>query len=101
MTDEAITEAALRQKVKGRRTVLIRIGYAGKGQPGKQLRERCDTLVDMMNEADAGVIAGRKDGGGEVVIYVLTKYPGHTIEQAQKFINELKIDRATAKIEEE
>ncbi len=101
MADEAITETAVRQKVKGRRTVLIRIGYAGKGQPGKQLRERCDTLVDMISEADAGVIAGRKDGDGEVVIHVLTKYPGHTIEQAQKIINELKIDRATTKIEEE
>ena len=101
MTNEEIAEAALRQKVKGRRTVLIRIGYAGKGQPGKQLRERCDTLVDMINEADAGVITGRKDGVGEVVIHVLTKYPGHTIEQAQKFINELKIDRATTKIEDE
>jgi hypothetical protein len=101
MTDEEIAEAALRQKVKGRRTVLIRIEYAGKGQPGKQLRERCDTLVEMMKEADAGVIAGRKDGVGEVVIHVLTKYPDHTIEQAQKFINELKIDRATTKIEEE
>jgi len=101
MTDEEITEAALRQKAKGRRTVLIRIGYAGSGQPGKQLRERCDTLIDMMAEADAGVIAGRKDGVGAVIIHVLTKYPDHTVEQAQKIINELKIDRATMKIEDE
>lgn len=46
-------------------------------------------------------IAGRKDRVGEVVIHVLTKYPDHTIEQAQKFINELKIDRTTMKIEDE
>ena len=66
MTDEEIDEATLLQRFNGRRTVLIRIGYAGKGQPGKQLRERCDTLVDMIVEADAGLIAGRKDGVGEV-----------------------------------
>lgn len=101
MTDDEKTEPAVGKLIKGRRTVLIRIGYAGKGQPGKQLRERCDTLVDMMVEADAGVIAGRQDGDGAVIIHVLTKYPDHTIEQAQKIINELKIDRATMKIEEE
>lgn len=101
MTDEEIAEAVLLQSFNGRRTVLIRIEYAGKGQPGKQLRERCDTLVEMIKEADAGVIAGRKDGVGEVVIHVLTKYPDHTIEQAQRIINELKIDRATTKIEGE
>jgi len=101
MADEKITEAALKQNVNVRRTVLVRIGYPGKGQPGKELRNRCETLVSMITEADAGVIAGRKDGVGEVVIYVITKYPYHTIEQAQKFINELEIERATIKIEDE
>ena len=101
MTDEEIHEATLLQRFNGRRTVLIRIGYAGKGQPGKQLRERCDTLVDMIVEADAGLIAGRKDGVGEVVVHVITKYPDHTIETAQKIVNELKIDRTTMKIEDE
>ena len=101
MNDEKITEAVLRQRTNGRRTVLIKIRYAGKGQPGRQLRDRCDTLVNMINDADAGVIAGRRDGVGEVIIHVLTKYSDHTIEQAQKFINELEIDRATMKIEDE
>ena len=101
MIDEERTEPALGKLIKGRRTVLIRIEYAGKGQPGKQVRERCDTLVDMMVEADAGVIAGRQDGNGAVIIHVITKYPDHAVEQAQKIINELKMDRATVKIEEE
>ncbi len=99
--DDERTEPAVGKLIKGRRTVLIRIGYAGKGQPGKQVRERCDTLVDRMIKADAGVIAGREDGNGAVVIHVITKYPDHTVEQTQKIINELKIDRATITIEEE
>ena len=101
MDDEERTEPALGKLIKGRRTVLIRIRYAGKGPPGKQIRARCETLIERMVEADAGVIAGREDGGGVMIIHVITKYPDHTVEHAQKIINELKIDRATIKIEEE
>ena len=101
MFDEERTEPAVGKLIKGRRTVLIRIGYAGKGQPEKHVRERCDTLVDRMVEADAGVIAGREDGNGAVIIHVITKYPDRTVEQAQKIISELKIERGTVTIEEE
>lgn len=98
--DDEVTEAEVLQSFQGRRKVLIRIGYSGKGQPGRKLRECCDTLVDMIVETDIGVIEARKDGAGEVIICVITKYPNHTVEMAQKVINELKIDRATMKIEE-
>ena len=47
-----------------RQRVHIRVGYAGKGQPGPQLAQRCDLLVSMLTEVDAGVIEPRKVGDG-------------------------------------
>ncbi len=99
--DEERTAPALGKLITGRRTVLIRIEYAGNGQPERQLRERCDTLVGMMVEADAGVISGREDGNGAVIIHVLTKYPKRTTETARKIINDLKIGQAAIATEEE
>ncbi len=101
MIGKESTTPASSKPANVRQKVHIRIGYKGKGQPGRQLRERCDTLVEMLVEDDAGVIEGRKDGDGEVVIYVVTRFAGYTLEQAQKIVNELKIDRATITIVEE
>ena len=101
MTGKESTTPASSKPVNARRKVHIRIKYRRKGQPGRQLRERCDTLVDMLVEDDAGVIEARKDGEGEVVIYVVTRFADYTVEQAQKIVNELKIERATITIVEE
>jgi hypothetical protein len=99
MTGKESTIPASSKPAKVRQKVHIRIGYKGKGQPGKQLTERCDTLVDLLVEADAGMIEGRKSGDGAVDIYVVTRFAGHTIEQAQKIVNELGIaTRATIEI---
>lgn len=101
MTGKESTTPASSKPAKVRQKVHIRIRYNRKGQPGRQLRERCDTLVDMLVEDDAGVIEGRRDSDGEVVIYVVTVFADYTIERAQKIVNELKIERATIKVVEE
>ena len=101
MTGKESTTPASSKQINARQKVHIRIKYRRKGQPGRQLKERCDTLVDMLVEDDAGVIEGRKDGDGEVVIYVATRFADHTIERARKIVNELKLDRATIEIVEE
>jgi hypothetical protein len=82
-----------------RQRVHIRITYAGKGPPGPQLAERCNTFVSMLVEADAGVIERRPAGDGTVDIVVVTRFADHTIEQARKILAELGIaDRATVKL---
>ena len=89
-------------KTAGRRKVHIQVTYRGKGEPGKQLKERCDTLVEMVVESDAGVIAERKSGNGAVDIYVVTGVADHTVETARKTANELGISaRTTIKIMDE
>ena len=82
-----------------RQKVHIQITYTGKGQPATKLKERCDTLVDMLVEADAGVIDGRKAGDGAVDIFVVTRFADHTIENARRIITELGLEtRATVKL---
>jgi hypothetical protein len=86
-------------KTSGRQKVHIQIAYRGKGEPGKQLKERCDTLVEMLVDSDAGVIAERKAGNGAVDVYVVTGFADHTVEMARKTANELGISaRTTIKI---
>jgi hypothetical protein len=85
-------------KVPDRRLqrVQIVVHYEGKGQPGPLLKERCDTLVAMLVEADAGVIDKRTAGEGLVTIQVITRFADHTTEQATKAVRELGLsDRAT------
>ena len=82
-----------------RQGVHIRITYTGKGPPGPQLAQRCDTLVAMLVEADAGVIDRRPAPDGAVDIVVVTRFADHTIEQARKILAELGIaDRSTVKL---
>ena len=89
-------------KTAGRQKVHIQVTYRGKGEPGKQLKERCDTLVEMLVESDAGVIAEHKAGNGTVDIYVITGFADHTAETARKTANELGISaRTTIKIMDE
>jgi hypothetical protein len=89
-------------RTAGRQRVHIQITYRGKGEPGKQLKERCDTLVEMLVESDAGVIAERKSGNGAVDIYVVTGFADHTAETVQKTAKELGISaRTTIKILDE
>lgn len=84
-----------------RQRVHIRVEYAGKGQPGPQLAQRCDLLVSMLTEADAGVIEPRKVGDGVVDIFVVTRFADHTIVTARKILVELGIDkRSTVKLAE-
>jgi hypothetical protein len=78
-------------KTSGRQKVHIQVTYRGKGEPGKQLKEQCDTLVEMVGEADAGVITERKAGNGAVDIYVVTRFADHTVETARKTAKELGI----------
>jgi hypothetical protein len=89
-------------KTARRQKVHIQVTYRSKGEPGKQLKEQCDTLVEMVGEADAGVIAERKSGNGTVDIFVITRFADHTIETARKTANELGIAaRTTIKILDE
>ena len=89
-------------KTVERKKVHIQVTYRGKGEPGKQLKERCNTLVEMLVESDAGVIAERKSGNGTVDIYVVTGFADHTVETARKTANELGISgRTTIKIQDE
>jgi len=82
-----------------RKNVHIQITYQGKGEPGNQLKARCNTLVEMLGKTDAGVIADRKSGDGSVDIYVVTGFADHTMETAWKTVNELGISaRTTIKI---
>lgn len=78
-----------------RQRVHIQVKYTGKGQPGEQLRERCDTLEKMLAEQDAGTVAGRDAGEGAVNIYVATRFPDHTKEKARQIVNELGIAART------
>ena len=95
-TGPASSETVARQKVH------IQVTYRGKGEPGKQLKEQCDTLVEMVVELDAGVIAERKAGNGAVDIYVVTGFADHTVETARKTAKELGISaRTTIKILDE
>ena len=99
MTGSQNTPPPASQPTGQRQRVHIRITYAGKGQPGPKLAERCETLVDMLVEADAGVIDGRKTGGGAADVYVFTRFSKHTIETARRIANELGIgNRTTIKI---
>jgi hypothetical protein len=86
-------------KTVGRQKVHIQVTYRGKGEPGKQLKEQCDTLVEMVGEADAGVIAERKAGNGAVDIYVVTGFADHTVETVRRTAKDLGIyARTTIKI---
>lgn len=91
MTARASTEdpPSKRQKVH------IRIGYTGKGRPGPQLAQRCETLVRMLVHGDAGVVDERRAGDGAVDIYVVTRFPDHTIELARRITNELGLAART------
>jgi hypothetical protein len=82
-----------------RQRVHIRVGYTGKGQPGPQLAQRCDLLVSMLVEADAGVIEPRRVGDGAVDVFVVTRFADHTIGAARKILAELGIaSRSTVKL---
>ena len=86
-------------KTGERKKVHIQVTYRGKGEPGKKLKEQCDTLVEMLGETDAGVIADRKAGNGMVNIYVSTGFADHTMETAWQTVNDLGISaRTTIKI---
>jgi len=91
----AMSTAHASSKTVGRKKVHIQVTYRGKGEPGKQLKEQCHTLVEMLGEADAGVIAERKAGNGAVDIYVVTGFADHTVETARKTANELGISART------
>jgi len=94
--DPPSTQTRQRQKVR------IRIEYNGKGPPGPVLAGRCETLVRMLVEGDAGVIDRRTAGDGAVNIYVITRFPDHTIELAQRSTSELGLaDRTTIGIVKE
>jgi hypothetical protein len=99
MSGKANTAVAETQD-RTRQKVQIRIRYTGKGQPGPKLSERCDTLVDMLVEADAGTIQDRKAGNGMVEFNVVTRFADHTKERAWKIINELGLaSRATVQVD--
>jgi hypothetical protein len=75
--------------------VQILVRHDGKGA-GPILKQRCDTLVAMLVEADAGVIDKRTAGEGAVTIEVITRFAEHTTEQATKAVRELGLsDRTT------
>lgn len=91
--------ASSKRSTDVRHRVHIRVTYTGKGQPGPQLGERCDTMADMLVEADAGVIEGTRRGDGSVDIYIATRYPDSTIARARSIARELRIgDRTTVRI---
>jgi hypothetical protein len=84
-----------------RQRVQIRVEYAGKGQPGPHLAQRCDLLVSLLVERDAGVIEPRKVGDGAVDVFVVTRFAEHTIVTARSILVELGIaDRSTVKLAE-
>jgi hypothetical protein len=66
-----------------RTTVRIRIKVAASGEPN------CETLVCMLVQGDAGVIDERKTSKGIADIYVVTRFPEHTIEVARRATKEL------------
>jgi hypothetical protein len=99
MAVRASTEDSPSTQPRQRQKVHIRIEYTGKGPPGPVLTERCETLVRMLVEGDAGIIDERKAGDGAVDIYVVTRFAEHTIELARRAAHELGLaDRATIKI---
>jgi hypothetical protein len=102
MAAKASTEAPPNTQPRQRQKVHIRIEYSAKGPPGPVLGERCETLVRMLVQGDAGVVDGRKAGDGAVDIYVITRFPAHTIELARKSTSELGLaDRTTIGIVKE
>jgi hypothetical protein len=78
--------------------VQILVRHDGK-VPGPLLKERCDTLIAMLVEADAGVIDRKPASEGVITIHVITRFAGHTTEQAAKAAGELGLsDRATISV---
>ena len=102
MSARASTEEPPSTQPRQRQKVHIRVEYTSKGPPGPLLTERCEMLVRMLVEGDAGVIDGRKAGDGAVDIFVITRFPDHTIELARRSAKELGLaNRTTIRIAQE